>query len=38
LGDRRVALEHAHAVAGRSELVGGGDADDSAANDDDIHE
>ncbi len=37
LRDGRVAFDHAHAMAGRAQLVGGGDAADSAADDDDIH-
>jgi hypothetical protein len=38
LGDCRVSLDDAHAMACRTKLIGGGDADDSAADDDDIHE
>ncbi|MDR8853548.1 hypothetical protein FEP99_06601 [Burkholderia pseudomultivorans] len=37
LRDGRMAFDDAHAVAGCAQLVGGGDAADSAANDDDIH-
>ncbi|CAJ9433359.1 Uncharacterised protein [Burkholderia pseudomallei] len=37
LRDRRVALDDAYAMAGRAQLVGGGDAGDAAADDDYIH-
>jgi hypothetical protein len=33
-----MALDDADAMAGCAKLVGGGDADDPAADDDDIHE
>ena len=38
LRDSRVALDHAHAVSGRKQLIRGGDAADSAADDDYIHD
>ena len=38
LRDRGVALDHANAVAGRMQLISGGDTADTAADDDDIHD
>ena len=35
--DRGVALDDAYPVAGRAQLISGGDAHNPAANDDDIH-
>jgi hypothetical protein len=37
LRDGGVPFDDAHPMTGRTKLIGGGDADDPAANDNDIH-